>query len=396
MNKNELEVAYKNFISDRDVSRLELILDKPNIFHALRIIQQEIRHSNFLAWLLNPNENHGLGDLFLKRFLREILVSSKVKTSLIEIEEMNLDLAEIKREFLQIDILIEIENLVIIIENKIRSKEHSNQLNKYFEVAKKQYSKESVIAFVYLTLNGEDPSNDSYISISYEQIEVIISDILSVYNERLNPSILMYLKDYLDILKNDFMDNGEVNELSKKIYRNHKVLLDRLFEFKEDATANLRPFFEDKVTESGWVLGSFGRGIVRFLTPELDAIIPKRRGSWSGKESFLFELHYTYAGSTKIRFFCTISPGDEEANTILMKPMKSIFPEYKPSGKQWLTYINYMQSFKTDEWASKDPDDIKKYINEFWQKVVTENVIKVEMEILKYRDELLTLKIKNL
>lgn len=68
MDKSELEVAYMNFISDNDVSKLELILDKPNIFHALKIIQQEIRHSNFLAWLLNPKENHGLGNSFLKDF----------------------------------------------------------------------------------------------------------------------------------------------------------------------------------------------------------------------------------------------------------------------------------------------------------------------------------------
>ncbi len=395
MDKSELEVAYMNFISDNDVSKLELILDKPNIFHALKIIQQEIRHSNFLAWLLNPKENHGLGELFLKRFLREVLVSNKVNISLIEIEEMNLDIAEIKREFLNIDILVEIENLVIIIENKIRSKEHSNQLNRYFEEVTNHYGREPVIAFVYLTVSGEAPSNDSYIPLSYEKIERIISDILSVYYERLNPSILMYLKDYLHILRNEIMDNGEINELSKKIYKNHKVLLDRLFEFKQDSTAYLRPFFEEKVAECSWVLGSYGRGNVRFLTKDLDEIIPKRSGSWSGRESFLFELIYTYSSSNKIRFCCTISPGDEEANEILQRPMRMLLPKYNPSGNQWLTYFNHMQSFKVDEWALKDPDEIKKFINEFWDKIVIDTVNKVEEEILKYRDDLLKLKSSN-
>ena len=395
MDKKELEIAYMNFISDRDVSRLELILDRPNIFNALRIIQHEVRHSNFLAWLLNPNDNHGLGELFLKRFLREILITSNVKKSLIEIEEMNLDLAQVKREFLNIDILIEIENLIIIIENKIKSKEHSNQLNRYFEQASKYYGKEPVIVFVYLTVSGGEPSSEAYISISYEQIEKIIADILSVYSERLNPSILMYLKDYLYVLKNEIMGNGEINDLTKKIYGNHKVLLDRLFEFKQDSVANLRPFFEKKVAECSWVLQSYGRGNVRFLTPELDAVIPKRRGSWSGKESFLFEVIYTYASSRKIRFCCTISPGDDEANEILIKPMKSLFRDYTPSGSQWLTYINHIQSFKVDEWVFKEPDEIQKFVDEFWEKVVFDKVNKVEREILNYKEELLKLKNTN-
>jgi hypothetical protein len=39
--------------------------------------KHEIRHSNFLAWLLNPNESHGIGDLFLTQFLRDIVLDEK-------------------------------------------------------------------------------------------------------------------------------------------------------------------------------------------------------------------------------------------------------------------------------------------------------------------------------
>ena len=36
-----------------------------NIFDVLKISRTEIRHSNLLSWLIDPNENHGLGDSFL-------------------------------------------------------------------------------------------------------------------------------------------------------------------------------------------------------------------------------------------------------------------------------------------------------------------------------------------
>ena len=39
---------------------------KINIFEAAGLERQEIRHSRVLAFLLSPNQTHGLGDLFFK------------------------------------------------------------------------------------------------------------------------------------------------------------------------------------------------------------------------------------------------------------------------------------------------------------------------------------------
>ena len=37
-----------------------------NPFDVLRYSDYEIRHSNVLAWLLQPNETHRIGDAFLR------------------------------------------------------------------------------------------------------------------------------------------------------------------------------------------------------------------------------------------------------------------------------------------------------------------------------------------
>ena len=42
-----------------------------NVFKIADI--NEIKNSNMLAWILNPNENHNCGDIFLKRLLFEII-----------------------------------------------------------------------------------------------------------------------------------------------------------------------------------------------------------------------------------------------------------------------------------------------------------------------------------
>ena len=56
----------KKFLLDIDcLSMLET--NSFSIFDVLKISRAEIRHSNILAWILNPNENHGYSHNFLAR-----------------------------------------------------------------------------------------------------------------------------------------------------------------------------------------------------------------------------------------------------------------------------------------------------------------------------------------
>src|SRR2546421_1704315 len=66
--------ALEEFVFDNEeLSKLEELLGGFNIFDAVGIADAEIRHSNFLRWLLDPSENHGLGSLFLKPVLMDML-----------------------------------------------------------------------------------------------------------------------------------------------------------------------------------------------------------------------------------------------------------------------------------------------------------------------------------
>ena len=54
-----------------ELTELEALLSRFNIFRVLRAAHHEIRHSNMLAWLLTPDESHGLGDRFFRRWLMQ-------------------------------------------------------------------------------------------------------------------------------------------------------------------------------------------------------------------------------------------------------------------------------------------------------------------------------------
>jgi len=59
-----MEKKLASLINDFEFEQIELSLKEPNIFKALSIERKEIRHSNFLAYILNPNENQIRGNIF--------------------------------------------------------------------------------------------------------------------------------------------------------------------------------------------------------------------------------------------------------------------------------------------------------------------------------------------
>ncbi len=69
--KADLETLKALQADASELEGIESLLDQFNVFEAIGFVNQEVMHSQFLAFLLGSNQNHGLGDLFLKRFLGE-------------------------------------------------------------------------------------------------------------------------------------------------------------------------------------------------------------------------------------------------------------------------------------------------------------------------------------
>src|SRR5215204_5515306 len=100
----------------------------------------------------------------------------------------------------------------------------------------------------------------------------MLEKVLEINDEKISLSTKIYIKDYIQTVKREVMNQDETIELAKQIYYNHKELLDFIFDKKPDLTQEFRKYFERKVKEQGWILGTENKGYVRFLTPALDAI----------------------------------------------------------------------------------------------------------------------------
>ena len=139
----------QNVLDKLDVVRIRQELTRPsdkfNIFRILRSESDEVNlHSRFLFELLNPNGSHGLGDAFLRLFIKEC-----------QLQDLNYGNVKVMREHANIDVLIQDNLHAIVIENKIYAGDQHEQLNSYHQyVGRNRRPK-----LLYLTLRGEQPSD---------------------------------------------------------------------------------------------------------------------------------------------------------------------------------------------------------------------------------------------
>lgn len=319
MTEDELQKKYADFLKDPSFQKLEIISENPNIFEILKTQTYEIRHSNFLAWLFNPNANHGLGDHFLKMFLIDLAIDKKSKNfNVLTVQSLDYSNVEIFREWKSIDIVIVFTDLVIAIENKINHIETIGQLEDYKNKIDATFNVKHKV-FVFLNPSGYDASHIDFISYSYETIAKYLEQILSL-NRSLLTRTKIYIEDYLENLKTTQMGNSEKSLLINKIYSHHKELIDYIIQNKSSELQKIRFYLEKLITEKNWILGSSTKKYLRFLTTDLDKIIPKGvlKKDWKKGEAFLFQIDFVDA-ECKIITCCVVSPCEQDTRKILLE-----------------------------------------------------------------------------
>jgi len=125
-------------------------------FNVFDFIQpDENRLSDVLAWLLDPHETHGQGDLFLGLMFKQLgLVSSKTTDAKVQREAPTHGIEKYRR---RMDVLVE-AGAWLVIENKVDSSEQPEQVKDYLEHLHR-CSGGRKHTLIYLTPNGRPPES---------------------------------------------------------------------------------------------------------------------------------------------------------------------------------------------------------------------------------------------
>ena len=240
-------------VNNQDLERLEALLDQFNIFEAVGMKRQEIRHSRFLAFLLDPNEIHGLGDTFAKRLLQQVLMSTpdvSAPVTPVELSLWDLGKMEVRREWNYIDIFLldEQNRLAIFIEHKVDTGEHSDQLRRYYETVQQHYPDHKAIG-LYLTPTGDEPSYEAYLPLSYGLVCEVLDDLANNQLSVLNKDLQILITHYTEMLRRHIVGDSETARLSRQIYRKLQRAIDLIYEHRPDIQADIQSVVEDFVNK---------------------------------------------------------------------------------------------------------------------------------------------------
>lgn len=205
-----------------EFARLDDVLRNFNIFDALNVQTQEIRHSAFLGFLLNPNQTHGFGTKFLTEFLR--LCSAKL-TGSIPLLDLNLSLTKLTFEKRfhnnkSLDLLIEIpyavndELCIIAIENKILASERDGQLKYYTDGLQYYLKGNENLHKIYLTMRGDDPGDESWVGATHGEVVLpAVEALLQNSEDMLSDYFIQVMKDYIETINQESDASSATDDL---------------------------------------------------------------------------------------------------------------------------------------------------------------------------------------
>jgi hypothetical protein len=175
-------------------------------FESLMLADAERIHSQTLAWILNLNES-----IFPKQE-KSFLFKNIFNLSQDLIIE---DYYFIGTEINSLDIVIRTDNTTMVIENKLKSSEHSFQSDKYLNALPNNLkSKEENTYFAFLSLTAESPKNPRWISVSFENLLKSLQCIKWNKEDRSYVFIEEYIKTLENLVGvfNHFMQNHKEYE----------------------------------------------------------------------------------------------------------------------------------------------------------------------------------------
>jgi hypothetical protein len=370
----------ESFVAENpELERLEDLLADFNIFEVLDLQWHEIRHSNFLRWLLDPKGSHSLGQYFLKRFLTRVAVGNKLRGTLgltpVDADVWNLSDAVVSRERDHIDISIvsETSGFACAIENKLSSGEHSAQLSRYRNAVEHRYPS-SVRQFVLLSPGGDPPEEEGeqeyWIPLSYTTVCELVEHCQQVKSGSLGEEVRIFMDHYVKMLRRFVLEDSEIQRLARQIYDKHRQAIDLIYEYKPDVSARVKTTLEELISADERLrLDHSTKGLIRFCPKAWDQCpsLMKGQGWTPSNRLMLFE----FANSEdRLTLLLVLGPGDASAREAVFQFAKAetkLFKSFRGQlAPRWTRLLRRNMLVRAD-YEDGDADSILSKIQDKWE-----------------------------
>ncbi len=280
---------------------------------------------------------------------------------------------------------------VCVIENKIKSTEHDNQLQRYFNHVSSEFSDYKKM-FVYLTLEGEIPESDTcnnWTPFGYSQIVEAIDYLLKSKGNTLSNEIHIFISHYLEMLRRYIMKDSKVHELCRRIYSKHKRAIDLIIESKPDRLDDISTMLQEIIdNDTDLILDKSSKTYIRFIPKNLDFIRKDGSGWTNTKRILLFQIQNRESG---VFLNLYIGPGDDNLRKKIFdiaSSRKSIFKYVVDKLSAKWTTLYRKPLIKADKYETMDNEELKSFFEEKFQQLKEKEIANIVKELLAFKNEL--------
>ena len=312
-----------------------------DLFEGLNQWWRESFHSDFLAWLLNPQSNHGLGDYFLKNFLLQTTEQAKnsgiATATPADIDAMDWSETAIYRERNNIDILILNGKALFVcaIENKIFAREGigadgTSQLTSYRKAMKKDYCNFER-HYVFLDAQDRLPYHQEerafWTPVNYFIVLELVEQAIEDNANRIATDVFVFLRQYATTLRRKIVpESSEVSKLARKIYLEHREAIDLIKDHEPAWQSETVQILKEAVArQNNWILDLTDHNYVRFRSANWDRFEAMQIGTgWAPDSNALLLFQFRFDDDELPYLDLGLSTGDETNNRLRTKLFETI------------------------------------------------------------------------
>jgi hypothetical protein len=149
-------------------------------------------------------------------------------------------------------------------------------LAQYQEAVRREFPDvpESAQFFIFLTKDQIEPSAKGWLRYSYADLHNVLDRCRRMNRAGIGGDVASFLDHYLRLIGSHFMPDKEIEELCRKIYRNHRQAIDLIFDNAGVSGSGLVAEIRE------WIEQDAGRWDIVGTSPSRVSFVPK---CWKGK-----------------------------------------------------------------------------------------------------------------
>ena len=217
-------------------------------------------------------------------------------------DRWKLDDIEVATERHRIDIMLiaEADEFVCLIENKVGTEEHSNQLTRCLATVEREY--EGLDPFpIFLTPDGTEPGSEDdaarYVPMEYGKVADLLDRTLKTRGSTISTGVAGFLEQYARTLRRYVMNTTDnIDELALQIYTKHQPAIDLIIKAKPALEARAWKVVDAAIEQHAPNLkpDHHSKAYHRYYSTDLEDIPALKQGSgWTkSNRCLLFEVRY--------------------------------------------------------------------------------------------------------